>query len=466
MRPPTRFCLFLFVALIALATAPPPTSASQVAIYDAAGTHVFKDSLSCDHLIYGEDGVGGGYCVFPGPPYHNVWLIAPTGTMTATSDSLTTVVAIQYHSSDGNDGITDIYVDDMGTPLVRIDTYKRGTWYVEISDLPLASHTVKVAASGNSTTTGVVPSPHRLVPAVGDNDIWYFCFTNAPTVAPDGEPDAANSAAQWFSLAEGEAALACPGGDGNYIGVMVKDRDNDPVTNTLVTAEFVAACGMCRCETVTAVTDSVVGLAIVPAAAGLDRSGSTSCCQVSATVRCRGVTIPWSGTGGSLVDTREWISPDLNGDCYVDMVDYFVLVGDVGTTACRSDFDRNGLVEQADADIFAAHFAQTCSPPVGVVDDPAGETRAARLEQNYPNPFSPATRIAFHAPAPGTAIVRIHSAAGRLVRTLRRDCVTAGRHELTWDGLDERGRLVAAGVYFCRLEVGGNADTRRMVLIR
>lgn len=467
MRPPTPFSLVLFVAVVAVAAQPAFAQASSVTIYDAAGTHVIKDSLSCDHLIYGEDGVGGGYYMLPGPPYNNVWLIAPTGTMTASSDSLTTAVAIQYHSSDDNDGITDIYVDDMFTPLVRIDTYERGTWYVEISDLPMASHTVKVAASGNSTTTGVVPSPHRLVPAIGDNDIWYFCFSNTPTVNPEGEPDPAKSGAQWLGLAGDTAVLACPAGDGSYVGVMVKDCNDDPLTNTVVTVELVPACGMCRCATVTAVTDSILGFALVPAAAGLDGgAAAAACCQVSTVVRCRGVTIPWNGTGGSLVDTREWISPDLTGDCFVDLSDYMMVFIDLGTTACRSDFDRNGLVEQADLDIVTAHFAQSCSQPVGVADNPSGEPRTALLEQNYPNPFSPATRIAFHAPAPGAAIVRIHSAAGRLVRTLRKDCSTAGRYELTWDGLDERGRPVASGVYFCRLEMGGSTEARRMVLIR
>ena len=40
-----------------------------------------------------------------------------------------------------------------------------------------------------------------------------------------------------------------------------------------------------------------------------------------------------------------------------------------------------------------------------------------------------------------------------------------GRREVTWNGQDDTGRTPAAGVYFLRLEVGGNVETRRVVLL-
>ena len=46
----------------------------------------------------------------------------------------------------------------------------------------------------------------------------------------------------------------------------------------------------------------------------------------------------------------------------------------------------------------------------------------------------------------------------------------AGRHTVTWDGRDETGRGVSAGVYFARLiaddGAGRQATTQRLVLIR
>ena len=41
-----------------------------------------------------------------------------------------------------------------------------------------------------------------------------------------------------------------------------------------------------------------------------------------------------------------------------------------------------------------------------------------------------------------------------------------GVHHVPWNGRDEDGRAVASGVYFYRLEVGGEVLTKRMVLLK
>jgi len=39
-------------------------------------------------------------------------------------------------------------------------------------------------------------------------------------------------------------------------------------------------------------------------------------------------------------------------------------------------------------------------------------------------------------------------------------------HALRWDGTDQSGRRLAAGVYFLMVEAGGRAETRKLVLLR
>ncbi len=466
MEMSTRVRVVLLVAAALLLTAQAPALAARVAVYDPPSGHAIKDHGDCLEVIDGEDGIASGSYHRPGAPYYNIWLYTPTGCVATSSDSLVSVVCVQYHSSDSNDGISDIYVDDMSSPLVRVDTYLRGSWYVEISDLPLAQHDVKVCASGNSSIAGVIPSPHRVTPALGDNDVWNFCFGNIPTPVPAETPDPSNSWADWANLAPGGASVfACPGGDGSVVGVLLRDRDNNALTNTLVTFEFAAGCASCRCQTVTAFTDSIAGVAIMPATMGLDRSVLTSCCEVTATVRCRDILIPWSGTGGALADSREWISPDLNGNCLIDAVDYMMFTYDVGTNFCRSDFNCSGLVDTTDFNILSAHFGHGCSA-AGVADQHSEVLRAPSLEQNYPNPFSPETRIAFRVPASGRATLRIHNAAGRLVRMIERECEAPGRYEVLWDGRDNNGARAATGVYFVRLETPLGSEVRRMLLLR
>jgi flagellar hook assembly protein FlgD len=66
--------------------------------------------------------------------------------------------------------------------------------------------------------------------------------------------------------------------------------------------------------------------------------------------------------------------------------------------------------------------------------------------------------------------LRIYDAAGKLVRTLVDEVKETGFHGVDWDGRDEMGVKTAAGVYFCRLMVGGERDsytfTRKMISLR
>jgi hypothetical protein len=100
----------------------------------------------------------------------------------------------------------------------------------------------------------------------------------------------------------------------------------------------------------------------------------------------------------------------------------------------------------------------------GVESPKAPET--TYLSQNFPNPFNPLTRIEFGLAAPAHVTLRIYDAAGRLVRALVDDARPAGRYSELWDGRDSRGRAVASGIYFYRLDAGAFTETRKMALLR
>src|SRR5262245_43268663 len=69
-----------------------------------------------------------------------------------------------------------------------------------------------------------------------------------------------------------------------------------------------------------------------------------------------------------------------------------------------------------------------------------------------PNPSRADVRMTLELPSPSGVDAGIYDLAGRLVRSLRSGSLSAGRHTLSWDGKDESGRSVAAGVYFARVE--------------
>jgi len=104
---------------------------------------------------------------------------------------------------------------------------------------------------------------------------------------------------------------------------------------------------------------------------------------------------------------------------------------------------------------------------VGVVDDgsPPGDVRM-RLAAPSPNPFNPSTEIRFELAAPGRATLEVFDLTGRRVRTLLRSELPAGPHAATWNGTDDAGRDVPAGVYVARLQVGERVEARKLALIK
>ncbi len=91
----------------------------------------------------------------------------------------------------------------------------------------------------------------------------------------------------------------------------------------------------------------------------------------------------------------------------------------------------------------------------------------ARLGEPSPNPFGGSTRIAFEVASDvGTARLAVYDLRGRLVRTLVAGGIDRGRHTASWDGRDDGGRSAPSGVYFVRLEVGGEARGRKLLLLK
>lgn len=97
-----------------------------------------------------------------------------------------------------------------------------------------------------------------------------------------------------------------------------------------------------------------------------------------------------------------------------------------------------------------------------------GEPRGNRASlRSVPNPFNPTTEIRYTLASNGSVDLRIYDVSGRIVRSLIESRVeAAGEHEVIWDGRSDGGRLVGSGVYFARLEAGGESRTSRMVIVR
>lgn len=87
------------------------------------------------------------------------------------------------------------------------------------------------------------------------------------------------------------------------------------------------------------------------------------------------------------------------------------------------------------------------------------------LYQNYPNPFNPSTSIRFSLGKADFVSLVIYNVIGQQVRTLMDSYNTAGVHAVTWDGRDDSGANVGAGLYLYCLKSGNLIQTRKMLLI-
>ncbi|HQU71498.1 MAG TPA: peptidoglycan DD-metalloendopeptidase family protein [Calditrichia bacterium] len=90
------------------------------------------------------------------------------------------------------------------------------------------------------------------------------------------------------------------------------------------------------------------------------------------------------------------------------------------------------------------------------------------LEQNFPNPFNPETRIRFFLSRSSAIRLDVFDVLGKRVATLAdaEHVRPAGWQSVAWDGRDAAGKAVASGVYLCRMQVGAQVVTRKMMLIR
>jgi hypothetical protein len=120
----------------------------------------------------------------------------------------------------------------------------------------------------------------------------------------------------------------------------------------------------------------------------------------------------------------------------------------------------------SDVDLTLKHFEDIGWLDARVTTAPGIPAVRASLDQNAPNPFNPRTTISFALDRDEPVSLEIFDLAGREVRTLLRERMTRGPHQVTWDSTDDAGRPVASGVYAYRLKTPSFSASRRMILLK
>ena len=109
----------------------------------------------------------------------------------------------------------------------------------------------------------------------------------------------------------------------------------------------------------------------------------------------------------------------------------------------------------------------TTKPTVAVEDEEhLSLPNSFELNQNYPNPFNPTTTISYSLENDSNVLVNIYDISGKLITTLQNEYKTQGTHSITWNGTDNAGSKVGAGVYIYQLQAGDFTQTKKMVLMK
>jgi hypothetical protein len=84
-----------------------------------------------------------------------------------------------------------------------------------------------------------------------------------------------------------------------------------------------------------------------------------------------------------------------------------------------------------------------------------------KLNQNFPNPFNPSTKINFSIPRNEFADLRVYDLLGREVSVLVSGYINAGKYEVEFDA-----KQYASGMYYYRLKTQDNVSVKKMTLVK
>ena len=106
------------------------------------------------------------------------------------------------------------------------------------------------------------------------------------------------------------------------------------------------------------------------------------------------------------------------------------------------------------------------SDATGVAEETDFLPLSTLLHPVYPNPFNPSTTLSYDLGRRSDVQLRIVDVLGRVTRTLVQSNQSAGSYTLHWDGKDDLGLDVSAGVFFLQLETADYRHVNKLLLVK
>ena len=131
------------------------------------------------------------------------------------------------------------------------------------------------------------------------------------------------------------------------------------------------------------------------------------------------------------------------------------------------EFEDNARFEIANGLVFDPTHLTNPAVVAGVLELQS-TPREFALHQNFPNPFNPDTTIKYDLAESADVTLQIYNVLGQVVRTLvASEAQNAGRYQIRWNGMDDRGVPVSSGVYFYQISAAGKfSQVQKLMLLK
>jgi hypothetical protein len=83
-----------------------------------------------------------------------------------------------------------------------------------------------------------------------------------------------------------------------------------------------------------------------------------------------------------------------------------------------------------------------------------------------PNPFTKNITLHFYQPRKSYISIRIYNVKGELIRTLISETKNVGTYNISWNGKDDKGKLVSSGIYYYSYIANRKNLTGKLALIK